>query len=73
MLLQLKTYTNRYEKGEPIWVYTGRGPSSDNLHIGHIVPFELTKWVSDVFQAPVVIMLTDGMGMTPSMEHPSLD
>lgn len=50
---------DRYEKGEPLWCYTGRGPSSDHLHIGHLVPFELTKWVSDVFQAPVVIMLTD--------------
>jgi hypothetical protein len=26
-----------------------------------MVPFELAKWCSDVFQVPVIIMLTDGM------------
>ena len=31
------------------------------MHIGHMVPFELTKWLSDVFQVPVIIMMTDGM------------
>jgi tryptophanyl-tRNA synthetase len=50
----------RFEKKEPFFIYTGRGPSSTMMHLGHMVPFELTKWISDVFQAPVVIMLTDG-------------
>jgi tryptophanyl-tRNA synthetase len=51
----------RFEKQEPFFIYTGRGPSSHNLHIGHMVPFELAKWASDVFRVPVIIMLTDGM------------
>jgi tryptophanyl-tRNA synthetase len=34
---------DRYEKGEPFFMYTGRGPSSDSMHIGHTVPFEFTK------------------------------
>lgn len=34
---------DRYEKGEPFFLYTGRGPSSDSMHIGHTVPFEFTK------------------------------
>ncbi|KAH6683501.1 tryptophanyl-tRNA synthetase [Plectosphaerella plurivora] len=50
---------DRYEKKEPFFLYTGRGPSSDSMHIGHAVPFTLTKWLSDVLDAPLVIMLTD--------------
>lgn len=36
---------DRYERGEPFFLYTGRGPSSDSMHIGHTVPFEFTKCV----------------------------
>lgn len=32
-----------HERGEPFFIYTGRGPSSDSMHIGHTVPFEFTK------------------------------
>lgn len=28
---------NAYEKGEEIYLYTGRGPSSESLHLGHMV------------------------------------
>ncbi len=56
----LELVLDRHEKKEPFFIYTGRGPSSDVMHIGHIVPFELTKWLSDVFEAPLVTMLTDG-------------
>lgn len=48
-----------YEKGEPFFLYTGRGPSSDSMHIGHTIPFEFTKWLQDTFDVPLVIMLTD--------------
>ncbi|KAK6607880.1 tryptophanyl-tRNA synthetase [Botrytis cinerea] len=46
-------------QGEPFFMYTGRGPSSDSMHIGHTVPFEFTKWLQDVFDVPLIIMLTD--------------
>jgi len=48
-----------HEKGEPWFLYTGRGPSSGSMHIGHTIPFEFTKWLQDVFDVPCVIMLTD--------------
>ncbi|GIX61889.1 tryptophanyl-tRNA synthetase [Babesia caballi] len=48
-----------YEKGTPFFIYTGRGPSSGTLHLGHLVPFLFTRWLQEVFQAPVVIMLSD--------------
>lgn len=33
------------EKGEKFYLYTGRGPSSEALHMGHLVPFMFTKWL----------------------------
>lgn len=55
----LNKILDRYEKGEPFYIYTGRGPSSDSMHIGHSIPFEFTKWLQDVFDVPLIIMLTD--------------
>lgn len=48
-----------YEHGESFFLYTGRGPSSDSMHLGHMVPFIFTKWLQDVFDVPLVIELTD--------------
>ncbi|KAK3377946.1 hypothetical protein B0H63DRAFT_478411 [Podospora didyma] len=50
---------DRYERGEPFFLYTGRGPSSDSVHIGHTIPFEFTKWLQETFSCPLVIMMTD--------------
>jgi tryptophanyl-tRNA synthetase len=48
-----------HERGEPFMLYTGRGPSSGSLHLGHTIPLEFTKWLQDVFDVPLVFMLTD--------------
>lgn len=48
-----------YERGQPFYLYTGRGPSSEALHLGHLVPFMFTKWLQDAFDVPLVIQLTD--------------
>ena len=37
---------DRYEQGKPWFLYTGRGPSSDSMHLGHMVPFVFTKCVA---------------------------
>ncbi|KAK4646465.1 tryptophan--tRNA ligase [Podospora bellae-mahoneyi] len=50
---------DRYERNEPFFLYTGRGPSSDSIHVGHCTPFMFTKWLQDTFDVPLVIMLTD--------------
>jgi len=50
---------DRYEQGKPFFLYTGRGPSSDSMHMGHMVPFTFTKWLQDVFDVPLVIQMTD--------------
>lgn len=55
----LKELLDCYERGLPFYLYTGRGPSSEALHLGHLVPFMFTKWLQDAFNVPLVIQLTD--------------
>lgn len=55
----LNVLLDLYEKGEKFYLYTGRGPSSESLHFGHLIPFQFTKWLQDVFDCPLVIQLTD--------------
>lgn len=55
----LERILDRHEAGKPFFLYTGRGPSSDSMHLGHMIPFTFTKWLQDVFDVPLVIMLTD--------------
>lgn len=43
----------------PIFVYTGRGPSSDAMHLGHLVPFMFAKYLQDAFDCNVVIQMSD--------------
>ncbi|KAF7791294.1 hypothetical protein EIP86_002308 [Pleurotus ostreatoroseus] len=50
---------DRYEQGKPFYLYTGRGPSSDSMHLGHMIPFMFTKWLQEVFDVPLVVQLTD--------------
>lgn len=50
---------NDYEAGKEIYIYTGRGPSSSAMHIGHLMPFMFTKYLQDVFKAIVVIQIAD--------------
>ena len=39
----LEEILDLYERGEKFYLYTGRGPSSEALHLGHLVPFMFTK------------------------------
>ena len=56
---ELEGILDRFEKGKPFYLYTGRGPSSSSLHIGHMVPFIFCKYLQDAFNVPLVIQLTD--------------
>jgi tryptophanyl-tRNA synthetase len=56
---ELNVILDRFEKGKPFFLYTGRGPSSDSMHLGHTIPFMFTKWLQDVFDCPLVVQLTD--------------
>ncbi|KAM7274478.1 hypothetical protein ACFE04_016344 [Oxalis oulophora] len=48
-----------YERGHKFYLYTGRGPSSEALHLGHLIPFMFTKYLQEAFKVPLVIQLTD--------------
>jgi tryptophanyl-tRNA synthetase len=56
---ELNTIVDAHEKGEPFYLYTGRGPSSAALHFGHLMPFMFTKYLQKLFQCPLVVQLTD--------------
>ena len=50
---------DNYAAGKPMYLYTGRGPSSEALHLGHLIPFLFTKYLQDVFKCVLVIQMTD--------------
>jgi len=50
---------DNYEKGKQMYLYTGRGPSSEALHMGHLIPFMFTKYLQDVFKCVLVVQMTD--------------
>lgn len=56
---QLREILDDHEKGKPIFIYTGKGPTKEALHIGNLIPFIFTKWLQDVFNAIVVIQISD--------------
>lgn len=47
------------KNGKPIYLYTGRGPSSTSMHLGHAVPFLMCKYLQDKFNCQIVIQITD--------------
>lgn len=55
----LNLILERVEKKQPFFLYTGRGPSSASMHLGHLVPFMITKWLQEAFDVPLIIQLTD--------------
>lgn len=76
----LEQLLNRYEAGQSFYLYTGRGPSSTALHLGHLIPFIFTAYLQKVFNVPCVIQLTDdekflfakqvkGSKAPPPLEH----
>lgn len=55
----LEVCLNAYEKLNPFYLYTGRGPSADALHLGHAIPMLFTRYLQRVFDVPLVIQVTD--------------
>lgn len=55
----LACMTNDKSSAQTFYIYTGRGPSSESLHIGHLIPFRMTQLLQELFDVPVVIQLTD--------------
>lgn len=55
----LELVLSEYEQGKQIYLYTGRGPSSESLHLGHLIPLLMTKYLQEAFKAVVVIQIAD--------------
>ncbi len=49
---------NDHDAGKGFFLYTGRAPSGP-MHLGHALPFMLTKWFQDTFGANVYIEIPD--------------
>ena len=45
--------------GKEIYIYTGRGPSAQSMHAGHLIPMMFTVWLQKVFDCWVVIEMSD--------------
>lgn len=49
---------DQWDKGNKFHLYTGRGPSED-IHLGHLVPWIFTKWLQDKFNVKFIFQMTD--------------
>ena len=56
---ELNAILDAKEQGKTIYLYTGRGPSSDALHLGHLVPFIITKYLQDALDCYLIVQITD--------------
>ncbi|OHT14199.1 tryptophanyl-tRNA synthetase [Tritrichomonas foetus] len=56
---ELNAILDAKEKGQTIYLYTGRGPSSDALHLGHLVPFIITKYLQEALDCYLIVQVTD--------------
>jgi tryptophanyl-tRNA synthetase len=57
----LDRFLEHYQEhgNESCYIYTGRGPSSADMHLGHMVPFMVTRELQRCLRVRVVIQLTD--------------
>ena len=44
---------------DDFYVYTGRGPSSMSLHLGHLIPFMFARDLQRIYGVHVIIQITD--------------
>lgn len=54
----LDNYLTEYEKGNKVYLYTGRAPSGP-VHIGHLIPWIFAKYLQDAFDAPMLFQIPD--------------
>ncbi|MFC1690782.1 tryptophan--tRNA ligase [Nanoarchaeota archaeon] len=54
----MKWLLDEYEKKNPFYLYTGRGPSG-HTHIGHLVSWVFTRWLQEKFKCKLTFQLTD--------------
>ncbi len=57
-----------HEKGKGFFLYTGRKPSK-GMHIGHLVPMIMTRWLQEKFKANLYIEITDDEGFLHKRDY----
>lgn len=55
----LNEVLDKYEQGIPFYLYTGRGPTSAALHLGHLISYIFTAEIGKLFNVPVVVQIAD--------------
>src|SRR3990167_6454139 len=55
----LSLILDKFKQREPIYIYTGRGPSSEQMHLGHMVPFLFTRYLQEALGAVVIVQMSD--------------
>ena len=55
----LELILDGYEKGNLQFLYTGRGPTSEALHIGHMLQFYFATYLQKALQCIIVIQMSD--------------
>ena len=49
---------DEYQKGNPFFLYSGRGPSGP-LHTSHLIPFDLCQWIQAKLGVEMYVQITD--------------
>lgn len=47
------------ENNKPVYLYTGRGPTSESMHLGHMIPFMLTAYLQNALNCICIIQMSD--------------
>ena len=55
----LEKALDHFESGKQVYLYTGRGPSSESLHLGHLLPMIFTAYLQRAFKAILVVEMSD--------------
>ena len=45
--------------GKDVYIYTGRGPSADSIHLGHFIPLTFAVYLQQLLNCWVVIQMSD--------------
>lgn len=56
--MDLQKVIDAHKKKESIFLYTGRSPGG-SMHTGHLIPFQFTKFLQDLFNCNLYIQIPD--------------
>lgn len=57
--MDLKKVIQMHKENKSIFLYTGRASGSGEMHLGHLIPFQFTKYLQDLFECNLYIEIPD--------------